>query len=109
MAVFRQLQKQRLKHAAGVVVRDSLRNEVAKQQRIDEDMNAKRAQQRMDIEKLNMLINQAEEQMVSLCRLLEEEEAQGATITPVRPESGEESTGEGSSCNSSTSSDAEDE
>ena len=73
--VFRQLQKQRLKHTAGVVVRDSLRNEVAKQQRIDEEMNAKRAQQRMDIEKLNLLINQAEEQMVSLQKSLEQVES----------------------------------
>ena len=63
--VDRQLQKQRLKHTNAIVIRDSLRNEVAKQHRIDEEMNIKREQQRMDIAKLNLLINQAEEQMVS--------------------------------------------
>ena len=45
-------------------MRDSLRNEQAKQHRMDEEMNEKREQQRMDIAKLNLLINQAEEQMV---------------------------------------------
>lgn len=62
----RQVQKQRLKHVNAIVIRDSLRNEVAKQQRIDEDMKEKREQQRMDIAKLNLLINQAEDQMVKL-------------------------------------------
>ena len=47
-------------------MRDSLRNECAKQRRIEEEMREKREQQRMDISKLNMLINQAEEQMVRL-------------------------------------------
>ncbi len=62
----RLLQKQRLKHVNAIVIRDSLRNEVAKQRRIEEEMREKREQQRMDISKLNMLINQAEEQMVRL-------------------------------------------
>ncbi len=48
------------------MIRDSLRNETAKQQRIEEEMREKREQQRMDIAKLNLLINQAEEQMVKL-------------------------------------------
>ena len=43
-----------------------MRNEVAKQQRTDEEMREQRDQQKMDIAKLNMMINQAEEQMVEL-------------------------------------------
>lgn len=66
LLVFRQLQKQRLKHSNAIVIRDSLRNEVAKQQRIEEEMREKRGQHKMDIDKLNLLINQAEEQMVQL-------------------------------------------
>lgn len=49
-----------------VVMRDGLRNEVAKQQRIEEEMHDKRDQQKMDIAKLNTMINQAEEQMTKL-------------------------------------------
>ena len=62
----RQLQAKRLKHTSAIVLRDSLRNEVAKQNRFEEEMREKREQQRMDIAKLNLLINQAEEQMVQL-------------------------------------------
>ncbi|XP_038067979.1 coiled-coil domain-containing protein 146-like [Patiria miniata] len=62
----RQLQKARLKHVNAVVLRDQLRNELAKQQRIEEEMREKREQQRLDIAKLNLMINQAEEQMVRL-------------------------------------------
>ncbi|XP_072181857.1 coiled-coil domain-containing protein 146-like [Diadema setosum] len=62
----RQLQKARLKHVNAVVLRDQLRNELAKQQRIEEEMREKREQQRLDIAKLNLMINQAEEQMVQL-------------------------------------------
>ena len=47
-------------------MKDSLRNEVAKQKRIDDEMREKREQQRMDIAKLNLLINQSEEAMVQL-------------------------------------------
>jgi len=62
----RYLQKQRLKHMNSIVMRDSLRNEVAKQQRIEEEMHDMRDQQKMDISKLNTMINQAEEQMTKL-------------------------------------------
>ncbi|XP_060560310.1 coiled-coil domain-containing protein 146-like [Ruditapes philippinarum] len=62
----RHLQKQRLKHMNSIVMRDGLRNEVAKQQRIEEEMHEKREQQKMDISKLNTMINQAEEQMTKL-------------------------------------------
>ena len=62
----RHLQKARLKHVNAVVLRDQLRNELAKQQRIEEEMREKREQQRLDIAKLNLMINQAEEQMVRL-------------------------------------------
>lgn len=43
-----------------IVIRDSLRNELAKQMRIEEDMREKRKQQKMEIEKLNNMINHAE-------------------------------------------------
>ena len=63
---FRLLQKSRLKHMNSIVMRDGLRNEVAKQQRIEEEMHAEREQQKMDIAKLNTMINQSEEQMTKL-------------------------------------------
>lgn len=62
----RLLQKQRLKHMNSIVIRDSLRNEMAKQQRLEEEMREKREQQKMDMAKLNLMINQGEEQMVKL-------------------------------------------
>lgn len=62
----RQLQKHRLKHRASLELRDSMRKEVAKQQRVEEAMREKQEQQKMDISKLNLMINQAEEQMVRL-------------------------------------------
>lgn len=62
----RLLQKQRLKHMNSIVIRDGLRNEMAKQQRLEEEMREKREQQKMDMAKLNMMINQGEEQMVKL-------------------------------------------
>ncbi|XP_033110097.1 coiled-coil domain-containing protein 146-like [Anneissia japonica] len=62
----RQFQKAKLKHVNAVVIRDQLRNDLAKHQRIEEEMREKREQQRMDIAKLNLMINQAEEQMVKL-------------------------------------------
>ena len=64
--LYRQLQKQRLKHTNAIVMKDSLRNEVAKQKRIEDEMREKRDQQRIDIQKLNLLINQSEEAMVQL-------------------------------------------
>ncbi|XP_025107839.1 coiled-coil domain-containing protein 146-like isoform X3 [Pomacea canaliculata] len=62
----RQLQKQRLKHMNSIVIRDGLRNEMAKQQHLEEEMKEKREQQKMDIAKLNLMINLGEEQMVKL-------------------------------------------
>jgi len=60
------LQKHRLKKMNAIVMRDSLRNEMAKQQRLEEEMREKREQQKMDMQKLNLMINQGEEQMVKL-------------------------------------------
>ena len=60
------MQKQRLKHMNSIVIRDGLRNEMAKQQRLEEEMREKREQQKMDMGKLNLMINQGEEQMVKL-------------------------------------------
>ena len=65
-AVCRLLQKQRLKHMNSIVIRDGLRNEMAKQTRLEEEMREKREQQKMDMSKLNLMINQGEEQMVKL-------------------------------------------
>ena len=56
----RLLQKTRLRHLNSIVIRDSLRNELAKQMRIEEEMREKRKQQKMEIEKLNNMINHAE-------------------------------------------------
>ena len=63
---YRLLQKAKLKHVNAVVLRDQLRNELGKQQRVEEEMREKREQQRLDIAKLNLMINQAEDQMVKL-------------------------------------------
>jgi len=67
----RHLQKAKLKHASAIVVRDSLRNEVSKQQLIAEELKEKREQQRLAIAKLNDMINKAEEDMVELRRQYE--------------------------------------
>lgn len=61
----RLLQKTRLRHMNSIVIRDSLRNELAKQMRIEEHMREKRKQQKMEIEKLNNMINHAEVWLVS--------------------------------------------
>ncbi|BFZ08931.1 hypothetical protein BsWGS_11970 [Bradybaena similaris] len=66
------LQKQRLKHMNAIVMRDSLRNEMSKQQQLQEEMREKREQQKMDMAKLNLMINQGEEQMVKLRKRYEE-------------------------------------
>jgi len=60
------LQKARLKKMNSLVVRDSLRNERAKAMAIEAELNEKREQLKMQIGKLNMLNNQAEEGMVQL-------------------------------------------
>eukprot|EP00112_Aurelia_sp_Birch-Aquarium-sp1_P005509 Seg1627.3 transcript_id=Seg1627.3/GoldUCD/mRNA.D3Y31 product="Coiled-coil domain-containing protein 146" protein_id=Seg1627.3/GoldUCD/D3Y31 len=67
----RHLQKAKLKHASAVVIRDSLRNEVSKQQLTAEELKEKREQQRLAIAKLNDMISKAEENMVELRRQYE--------------------------------------
>ena len=64
--IHRNLQKARLKKMNSLVVRDSLRNERAKAMAIEAELNEKREQLKMQIGKLNMLNNQAEEGMVQL-------------------------------------------
>jgi len=49
-----------------LVVRDSLRNERTKAALLEEELNEKREQLKMQIGKLNTLNNQAEESMVQL-------------------------------------------
>ena len=62
----RHLQKQKLRHNNAIVIRDSLRNDVAKAVWHEEEMKERREQQKMDIGKLNLLINQAEAAMQKL-------------------------------------------
>ncbi|XP_058942873.2 coiled-coil domain-containing protein 146 [Pocillopora verrucosa] len=62
----RLLQKARLKRNNAVVIRDSLRNEMSKRSKTEEENREKREQLRLDIAKLNDLINKAEENMVQL-------------------------------------------
>ncbi|PFX31256.1 coiled-coil domain-containing protein 146-like [Stylophora pistillata] len=62
----RVLQKARLKRNNAVVIRDSLRNEMSKRSKTEEENRDKREQLRLDIAKLNDLINKAEENMVQL-------------------------------------------
>lgn len=49
ICVYRHLQKAKLKHASAVVIRDSLRNEVSKQQLTAEELKEKREQQVMHL------------------------------------------------------------
>ena len=49
-----------------LVVRDSLRNERTKAVHLEDELNEKREQLKMQIGKLNTLNNQAEESMVQL-------------------------------------------
>ncbi|XP_065059412.1 coiled-coil domain-containing protein 146-like [Rhopilema esculentum] len=67
----RHLQKAKLKHGSAVIIRDSLRNEVSKQQMNAEELKEKREQQRLAIAKLNDMISKAEENMVELRRQYE--------------------------------------
>lgn len=69
----KQLQKQRTKHISSVLVRDSLRTEVAKQRALADDITDKQDQLRIDIDILNMMINRSEELMVQLRKRYEEE------------------------------------
>lgn len=59
----RLLQKSRLKHQEQIGKRDSVRNELAKQQKIDRELREKRENQQTEIQKLNTMINQTEEQV----------------------------------------------
>uniref|UniRef100_A0A0B6Y001 Cilia- and flagella-associated protein 58 central coiled coil domain-containing protein n=1 Tax=Arion vulgaris TaxID=1028688 RepID=A0A0B6Y001_9EUPU len=65
-------QKHRLRRMNAIVMRDSLRNEMAKQLQLEGEMKEKREQQKMDMAKLNLMINQGEEQMVKLRKRYEE-------------------------------------
>ena len=56
-----------------MLVRDSLRTEVAKQRALADDITDKQDQLRIDIDILNMMINRSEELMVQLRKRYEEE------------------------------------
>lgn len=60
------LQNQRLKHMTNIVKRDSLLNELSKQKAVYMEMKAQQDQQKMDMSKLNMMINQGEEESTRL-------------------------------------------
>lgn len=62
-----------MKHTSGITVRDSLRSEVSKQRQDDSELREKKEQQRMEISKLEILIKQAEQQMVNLRKRYESE------------------------------------
>ncbi|KAJ8301978.1 hypothetical protein KUTeg_020965 [Tegillarca granosa] len=62
----RELQKQKLKHMNSIVMRDSLRNEVAKMTNLHTEMKATIEQQKMDLSKLNTMINQGEDESTRL-------------------------------------------
>ena len=62
----RELQKRRLKHMHSIVMRDGLRNEVAKQNTIYAEMKSTVEQQKMDLSKLNMMMNQGEDESSKL-------------------------------------------
>lgn len=62
-----------MKYTSGITVRDSLRSEVSKQRQTDSELREKREQQRMEISKLEILIKQAEQQMVNLRKRYESE------------------------------------
>lgn len=64
--VLRILQNQRLKHMTNIVKRDSLLNELSKQKAVYMEMKAQQDQQKMDMSKLNMMINQGEEESTRL-------------------------------------------
>lgn len=62
----KELQKRRLKHMHSIVMRDGLRNEVAKQNAIYAEMKSTVEQQKMDLSKLNMMMNQGEDESSKL-------------------------------------------
>jgi len=62
-----------MKNVNSLIVRDSLRTEVSKQRAIGDDMREKQDQLRIDISKLNLLVNHSEEQMLQLRKRYEEE------------------------------------
>ena len=62
----RRLQKQRLKYANTLSLRDSIRNEVAKQRERENEMKEQLEQQKMDINNYNTIINMCEMESVGL-------------------------------------------
>ena len=66
LILIRRLQKQRLKYANTLSLRDSIRNEVSKQRDIEEEMRVQLEQQKMDIDNYNTIINMCEAESVRL-------------------------------------------
>jgi hypothetical protein len=63
---FRQLQKQRLKISNSIALRDSIRNEVAKQKLIQDEMKDIEEQQKMNINSYNNIVNSNEKDAIRL-------------------------------------------
>ena len=68
----KQLQKQRLKFANIVSLRDSIRTEVVKQRNVISDMSEIQAQQKMNIDNYNTIITAGEQESTRLRRRYEE-------------------------------------
>ena len=68
----KRLQKQRLKHANAISLRDSIRNEVAKQRERQEEMNDLMEQQKMDISNYNTIVNMSEFELTRLHKRYDE-------------------------------------
>ncbi|RDD46769.1 Coiled-coil domain-containing protein 146 [Trichoplax sp. H2] len=62
----RQYQKSKLKHSNSIIIKDSLRSELSKQFKFQQDNREKVEQQRLNITKLNSIINSAELDMLRL-------------------------------------------
>ncbi len=68
----RRLQKQRLKHANAISLRDSIRNEVGKQREREQEMRDLMEQQRMDIGNYNAVVNVSELELTRLRKRYDE-------------------------------------
>lgn len=68
----KRLQKQRLKHANAISLRDAIRNEVGKQREREQEMNDLMEQQKMDISNYNAIVNMSELELTRLRKRYDE-------------------------------------
>ena len=62
----RQLQKQRLKHANSISLRDTIHNEVVKQKHVEEEIREVQEQQKLNIANYNNIVNYNEKESTKL-------------------------------------------